>query len=103
MIELKTDNLKEIISENRKVIVQYGASWCGVCRVVKPRFDALSQETKDVSFIYVDAEEHPNSRELADIQNLPTFAGFVDGKLIYQKAGGNEAAIKEVLNEIAGH
>ena len=34
--ELDQDNLSEIITENSKVVVQYSASWCGNCRIMKP-------------------------------------------------------------------
>tara|TARA_B100001971_G_scaffold37960_1_gene33038 strand:+ start:81343 stop:81648 length:306 start_codon:yes stop_codon:yes gene_type:complete len=101
MEELAQDNLKEIIANNDKVIVQFGASWCGMCRVVKPKFKKLSDETEGVKFYYVDAEKFPESRSLAKIENLPTFAGFKGGELIKQKTSSNENAIKEILGDLA--
>ena len=103
MQELTQDNLQEIITQNPYVIVQYGASWCGVCRRVKPKFVALAQEHQNVVFIYADAEQFPQSRDLADIENLPTFAGFAHGKLVKQAMGSKEEAIKEVIHEITSH
>lgn len=35
--ELEQDNLEEIIKENELVVVQYGATWCGNCRIMKPK------------------------------------------------------------------
>ncbi|MBD65843.1 MAG: thiol reductase thioredoxin [Halobacteriovoraceae bacterium] len=101
--ELEADNLQEIVEQNPNVIVQYGASWCGVCKIIKPKFTKLSDEHTDVKFIYVDAEKFPKSRELANVSNLPTFAGFANGKLVKQAMGSNESAIKGVLDEIAAH
>jgi thiol-disulfide isomerase/thioredoxin len=103
MQELTQDNLQEIVAQNPYVIVQYGASWCGVCRIVKPKFISLSEEHKNVVFIYADAENFPLSRELANIENLPTFAGFAHGKLVKQAMGSKEEAIKEIINEITSH
>jgi thiol-disulfide isomerase/thioredoxin len=40
--ELVKDNLNEIISNNETVIVQYSASWCGNCRIMKPKFKKLA-------------------------------------------------------------
>lgn len=101
MEELTQDNLKELISSNEKVIVQFGASWCGMCRVIKPKFKKLADETEGVKFFYVDAEKFPESRSLATIENLPTFAGFKGGELIKQKTSSNENAIKEILGDLA--
>lgn len=103
MLTLEQDNLQEVIQQNNKVIVQYGASWCGMCRLIKPKFDSMENEHDGVTFVYVDAEKFPGSRELAEVQNLPTFAGFVGGKLVKSKMGSKEEAITEVLNEIASH
>ena len=103
MKELTQDNLSEISNSNKKVIVQYGASWCGMCKVIKPKFKTLSEQNPNIEFYYVDAENFPESRELANIENLPTFAGFSNGQLVKQAASSREEAIKEVLNEIANN
>jgi thiol-disulfide isomerase/thioredoxin len=103
MVELATDNLQNEIEKHKKVVVQYGAAWCGACRIVKPQFQRLGEEHEDIEFIYVDAEKMPFSRELANVENLPTFAGFVDGKLVKQSVGGKLEKIQEVINEVAGN
>ena len=100
MIELTEDTLADLIQEKDKVIVQYGATWCGNCRLVKPRFKRLAGQHEDVQFVYVDAEKLPNSRKLAEVNNLPTFAGFSQGKLVASNAGNKEDNIKAILNEI---
>lgn len=100
MIELTEDNLQEIIAENNLVMVQYGAGWCGNCRVTKPKFKRMATENEGVVFVYVDAEKLPNSRSLAEVKNLPTFAGFKSGALISQAAGNKEETITNILNEV---
>jgi thiol-disulfide isomerase/thioredoxin len=74
--ELTEDNLREIISNNEKVYVQYSAGWCGNCKIMKPKFKRFSAEHEGATFVIVDAEKFPNSRKLADVSNLPTFAFF---------------------------
>ncbi|MEO9473934.1 MAG: thioredoxin family protein [Cyclobacteriaceae bacterium] len=101
--ELSTDTLQEIVEGNEKVMVQYGATWCGNCRLTKPKFKRLAGENEDVKFVYVDAEKLPNSRGLAEVKNLPTFAGFKGGKLVSQQAGNKEDVIKSVLNEVTNN
>ncbi len=103
MEELTQDNLQEILSTNSKVIVQYGAGWCGACRLIKPQFKKLSETDANVKFLYVDAEQYPNSREMVNLENLPTFAGFVDGKLVKQVTSSKIDSVKEVLNEVTNN
>ncbi|SNS72647.1 Thioredoxin [Ekhidna lutea] len=103
MIDLTEDNLANVIEENDQVIVQYGAAWCGNCRLVKPKFRRLAGENEGVKFIYVDAEKLPNSRALAEVKNLPTFAGFKGGQLVASNAGNKEDNIKEILDAITNN
>lgn len=103
MKELNQDNLNEIIQNSKNVVIQYGASWCGACRVTKPKFSALKDEYQDIEFYYVDAEKFPNSRALATVNNLPTFATFKNGELIGQATGTNINKVKEIINEIANN
>lgn len=103
MIELTEDTLQDIVAKNEKVMVQYGATWCGNCRLTKPKFKRLAGENEGVVFVYVDAEKLPNSRSLANVSNLPTFAGFKNGTLISQAAGNKEETITTILHEVTNN
>ena len=83
MQELTQDNLKTIVSEHDTVVVQYSATWCGNCRIMKPKMKKLAAENQDISFIVADAEKFPESRSLAKVDNLPTFATFKGLSLIH--------------------
>ncbi|HBH06371.1 MAG TPA: thiol reductase thioredoxin [Flavobacteriales bacterium] len=103
MTELKDDILKEIIDNNDKVVVQFGATWCGVCRLMKPKFKRMSAEHEGIEFYYVDAEKLPESRKLAPVENLPTFAGFSNGQLVKTRFGSKADVIQDVINEVASN
>ena len=100
LIELNEDTLQNIISENNKVVVQYSASWCGNCRIMKPKFKKLAAENDNITFVLVDAEKSPESRKLANVSNLPTFATFVDGKLFNQTQTNKSEVLTELVNEL---
>lgn len=99
--ELSTDTLKELVENNDKVIVQYGATWCGSCRIMKPKMKRLSEAYDGISFVYVDAEKLPESRKMAQVTNLPTFAAFKSGKLVNQAQTNKEDVLKTLIDEIA--
>jgi len=99
--ELNEDNLKNIIEGNDKVIVQYSATWCGNCRIMKPKFKKLAAETETVKFVIIDAEKFPESRKLADVSNLPTFATFVNGEFKSQAQTNKFDVLKDLVSEIA--
>lgn len=97
--ELEKDNLEQIVSSNKVVLVQYAASWCGNCRIMKPKFKKLAGEHENTTFVIADAEKFPESRKLANVTNLPTFAAFKDGKLINQIQTNKLEPLQELVNE----
>lgn len=98
--ELDQDNLQNIISENETVVVQYSATWCGNCRIMKPKFKKLATENESATFVIVDAEKFPESRKLATVDNLPTFAMFKNGEFINQVQTNKFDALKELVEEV---
>lgn len=98
--ELSQDNLATIIADNKKVVVQYSATWCGNCRIMKPKFKKLASENDDVTFVIADAENFPESRKLADVSNLPTFATFVDGKFVNQTQTNKFDVLIDLVKEV---
>jgi thiol-disulfide isomerase/thioredoxin len=101
--ELAEDNLQEIVAGNEKVVVQYGAGWCGNCRIMKPKFKKMASENEDIPFYYVDAEKLPESRKLATVDNLPTFATFKNGALLDQKSTNKPEILKELVDAITSN
>ncbi|MHA4893820.1 thioredoxin family protein [Pedobacter sp. PWIIR3] len=98
--ELTEDNLQAYVADNKKVMVQYAASWCGNCRIMKPKFKKLAAENDDVAFLIVDAEKLPNSRKLANVDNLPTFAAFENGQLVHQVQTNKAELLNELFDKI---
>ncbi|MEL0456185.1 thioredoxin family protein [Flavobacteriaceae bacterium SZ-1-7] len=101
--ELEQDSLEEIIANNSNVVVQYSATWCGNCRIMKPKFKKLASENEGISFVVADAEKFPNSRKLATVDNLPTFATFKNGAFVNQVQTNKFDVLKELVDEITSN
>jgi len=101
LIELNEDTLQDVVNQNEKVVVQYSASWCGNCRIMKPKFKKLAAENEEITFVLVDAEKSPESRKLANVSNLPTFATFISGKLVNETQTNKAEVLSELVDEIA--
>ncbi len=98
--ELEQDNLTQLVADNPKVVVQYMATWCGNCRLMKPKFKKLASENENITFVLVDAEKFTESRQLANVNNLPTFATFVNGVLVNQTQTNKVEVLTELVQEI---
>lgn len=101
--EIKDDSLQELVANQPKVIVQYSAGWCGNCRIMKPKFKKIAAENEGINFVLIDAEKNPNSRQLADVSNLPTFAAFKNGTLLNQVQTNKVDVLKTFVDEAAAH
>lgn len=98
--ELEQDNLAEIVAQNNTVLVQYSATWCGNCRIMKPKFKKLASENENATFVVADAEKFPESRKLATVDNLPTFAVFKNGTLVNQVQTNKAEVLNNLANEV---
>lgn len=101
--ELEQDNLAEEIKNNETVVVQYMASWCGNCRLMKPKFKKLASENENATFLFVDAEKFPESRKLATVDNLPTFATFKNGEFVNQVQTNKLENLKTLVDEVTNN
>lgn len=99
-LELTEDNLDQHLADHKKVMVQYAASWCGNCRIMKPKFKKLAAENEDVAFLIVDAEKFPESRKFAKVDNLPTFAAFENGVLVDQVQTNKSEVLTELFGKV---
>lgn len=101
--ELDQDNLQAIVAEQDIVVVQYSAGWCGNCRIMKPKFKRMATEIGHAKFVIVDAEKFPESRKLANVDNLPTFAAFKNGELLKQVQTNKAEMLKEFVDEVTAN
>ena len=101
--ELDQDNLQETINSNDTVVVQYSATWCGNCRIMKPKVKKLASELENITFVIADAEKFPESRQLATVDNLPTFATFKKGAFVNQIQTNKFDVLKDLVNEVTSN
>ena len=104
MVKTITDiDFQNEISGNGKVAIKYFADWCGTCRLISPKFKKLSETEPyaGINFIEVNAEQNPEARKWASVNNLPFFAVVQDGKIIESASTGKEDRVIELLTKIA--
>lgn len=79
MITKTDDDIGELLDENTRVIIMFGATWCGPCKTFKPKYQTISLENPDIVFAYCDIEETNALATELEIQSVPTVVGFFDG------------------------
>ena len=85
MVEVKsaTDStFEEMVLKNEKpVVVDFWAAWCGPCRMVSPELERLAEKYEgSVEVVKVDVDANPAISQAFNILSLPTIAFFRPGQ-----------------------
>ncbi|HEX6589229.1 MAG TPA: thioredoxin domain-containing protein [Longimicrobiales bacterium] len=87
------------------VAVEFGAEWCGPCRVMEPVLEAAVLELAGVvRFHEVDADANPGLVARYGVRGLPTVLVFRDGGLIDRIIGAQPrerfiARLRQLIGE----
>ena len=91
MSTLKTNDEtfdKDISTNDVPVVVDFGAEWCGPCKVLDPILEEIAVENKDKVKIYkMNIDENPMTPQKYGIRGIPTIMIFKNGELIDTKVG----------------
>jgi thioredoxin 1 len=73
------EQLKNLVMNNKVVVVDIYGDFCQPCRAIAPRFSKLSNMYKDSGFVFV--KEDCNKKITPGIRGVPTFNFYVNGVL----------------------
>ena len=93
-----TDNsFSDIISQSNLVVVDFWASWCGVCRKFESIIETTADEMTNIKFVKMEVDKSSVTAEKYSVTSLPTVLIFKNGELVERI---NSAIPKSKLIEI---
>jgi thioredoxin 1 len=104
MVELKDSNYKQVLLENKAVLVDVFATCCGPCKLIQPILEkAAAKWSEQISIVKYNIEGSDNSDVKQELilqmvmpRSLPSLILFQDGKAI---ATRNGALTEEQLDD----
>ncbi len=92
----------EVLKNDKIVLVDFWAEWCGPCRALAPTLEQIADEKKDiVKICKVDVESEPQLAAQFNIRNIPFMGIFKGGQKVGEIVGNLPKA--KIIAEIEKH
>ena len=74
---------QEVINNEKTVLVDFWAEWCGPCRAVSPILDQIAAENSDkIDIVKLNVDEHPALAAKYQITSIPAMKVFQKGEVV---------------------
>ena len=86
------ENLSTIINDEKPVLIDFHAEWCGPCKMMAPELTRFAQNNKDsVRVLKIDIDKNQPTSQYYKIQDVPTLMLFKKGKILWRESGAINA------------
>ena len=89
---------QNILKNNKYVLVDWSATWCGPCKEIAPYLELIEDEYDDVLFIKVVIDKLQNLSQEFHISTVPTFHLIKNGVTIKKVVGGSIEQVIKMLS-----
>jgi thioredoxin 1 len=90
----------DVLKNDKPVLVDYWAEWCGPCKMVAPVLEAIAEEYGDkLDIVKLNVDDNPVVTQKYGILNIPTLGVFKNGEVVKELVGARSKSA--LLRELA--
>ena len=87
-ININLNNFQsEVLSSEKKVLLDFWAPWCGPCRMVVPIVKEIADERPDIKVGKINVDEEVELASQFGIMSIPTLVVIENGNIVNQAMG----------------
>ena len=102
-IEINETNFQsEVLDSDKPVLVDFGAVWCGPCKMLDPVVDELAEDWgENVKVVKLDIDHHPDIAMQYSVMGVPTLMVFKDGEVQDRLTGYRPK--QKIIDQFSAH
>lgn len=86
--KLTNSNFKEeVMQADKKVLVDFFATWCSPCKMVAPVVEEIAKEHPEYKVCKIDVDEQPQLAAEFQVMSIPTLVVIENGQVVDKNVG----------------
>lgn len=101
LMTLTDESFNPTVEDNKIVIIDFWAAWCGPCKSFAPIFEKTAEKYPDIAFAKLNTEEQQGIASHFQIRSIPTTMILKEQVVVFQEAGVlPEAAFIDIIEQV---
>ena len=87
IIAVTKQNFDEIINNDKPILFDFYADWCGPCRMIAPIIHEIAEENDNVIVAKINVDDDPELAMKFGVMSIPTLVVMKNGEEVKRATG----------------